>query len=108
MRPCTTTIRRSTRWGAHCCAAATRGRPPPGSACSTARHGRCQRIGRWWAIMRWRRVDDWTDSEMNMTRQLIVLLVLLLGLGALHTAGAHLPLATRPAASKDPHAWLGT
>lgn len=43
-----------------------------------------------------------------MARQLIVLLVLLLGLGALHTAGTHRALAPKPAASKDPHAWLGT
>ncbi|WP_165390846.1 ankyrin repeat domain-containing protein [Pseudoduganella lutea] len=42
-----------------------------------------------------------------MTRQPIVLLVLLLGLGALHTAGAHRPLAPKPAASKDPFAWIG-
>lgn len=43
-----------------------------------------------------------------MARQLIVSLVLLLGLGALHTAGTHRALAPKPAASKDPHAWLGT
>ena len=40
-----------------------------------------------------------------MTRQLMILVVLLLGLGLIHTAGTRRPLG--PAASKDPYAWLG-
>lgn len=43
-----------------------------------------------------------------MARQMIVLVVLLVGLGALHMVGTHRPLAAKPAASTDSFAWLGT
>jgi hypothetical protein len=40
-----------------------------------------------------------------MARQLIIVVLLLLGLGAIHTAGTRRQLV--PATSKDPYAWLG-
>lgn len=40
-----------------------------------------------------------------MARQLIIAVLLLLGLGAIHTAGTHRALAPKP--SDDPYAWLG-